>query len=352
VSYPALYRAKSTRWTGNALRTLVPQVFGEAEVEITSYLNEPTTGMGWVMFQGGDPEFPVWLGPLTSTTTSADGASIFITRDYRWLNQVTETDPGDGRVKVDNLDPALATEVYISAYDLSDTAFITLLSLTTDDLIAVYLSGDITTRIEYTLTGPPVNNNGWFTIPVAVGANHGFAPGTPGNNAAVKVTVQTTGSGGGGGGGGGSSDEVWVGPSAPTGDQELWVDTYNAPGAGITTAWKTLTLQNSWMADASYQTPQYRKVGDRVELRGQMVKTAATSPTGQYPFIVSESGHQPPVTLYVSGVAYQSTPYTPDATSIARMAIFASGQGFLNEITPSRINPSISLNSISWSVTP
>jgi hypothetical protein len=179
--------------------------------------------MGWVMFQGGDPEFPVWLGPLTSTAAAAvavdDGASIFITRDYRWVNQVTATDPTSGRVKVNNLDPALATEVYVSAYDLGGTAYLTLLSLTTGDLLAIYIDGDVTTRIEYKLTGPVVNNTTWLTVPVALGVNHGFASGTPGNNAPVKVTVQTTGSVL-------APNEVYIGPTEPTDPNvELWYDT-------------------------------------------------------------------------------------------------------------------------------
>jgi hypothetical protein len=183
--------------------------------------------MGWVMFQGGDPEFPVWLGPLTSTAVAAaadDGASVFITRDYRWVNTTAATDPTSGRIKVNNLDPALATEAYVSAYDLGGTAYLTLLSLTTGDLFAVYISGDVTTRIEYKLTGPVVNNTTWLTVPVSLGANHGFASGTPGNNTPVKVTVQTTGS---------APpptitvpDEVWIGPTEPTDPNvELWYDT-------------------------------------------------------------------------------------------------------------------------------
>jgi hypothetical protein len=228
VAYPSLYRAKAVSIRSGAVEAFVPQVFGESTITITDSLGAlpVAPGMGWVFFQAGNPEFPVWSSGLGSGNGNGDGQ------------------------------------------------------------------------------------------------------------------------------GAGVNDEVWIGPSAPPGEQELWVDTDEEPGAGITTAWKTLTLQNSWLADASYQTPQYRKVGDRVELRGQMVKTAATSPTGQYPFMLSEAAHQPPTTLFFGGVAYQSTPYAPDVTSTARLAVLSSGQGYLAEITPARINPSISLNSISWSVTP
>lgn len=226
MSYPSLYRAKAVSIRSGAVDVFVPQVFGETTITITEALGTLPTApsMGWVFFQAGNPEFPVWSSGLG------------------------------------------------------------------------------------------------------------------------------TGAGNGDGQGAGVNDEVWVGPAEPPGEQELWVDTDDEPGAGITTAWKTIALQNSWVADATYQTPQYRKVGDRVELRGNMKLTTATSPTGQYPFIISDSGHQPPSMLFVMGVAHQSTPYAPDVTSIARFVVFTSGQLFLNEINPTRINPTVSLNNISWSV--
>jgi hypothetical protein len=223
VSYPSLYRAKAVQFDGTTLIAYVPQVFGDVTIEITDLIGEVEPGMGWVMFQAGNPEFPVWMSGVFAGTAFEgevdEGGSIFITRDYRWLNNVTATDPGSGRVKVNNLDPALATEVYISAYDMNSTAYLTLLSLTAGDLFAVYLSGNVGTRIEYTMSGPAVNNTGWLTIPVSVGANYGFASGTPGNNAQVKVTVQTTGTTL-------APNEVWISPNEPTDPAvELWYDT-------------------------------------------------------------------------------------------------------------------------------
>lgn len=245
MPYPSLYRAKAVQYDGTTLTAYVPQVFGDVTIQITDLIGDVEPGMGWVLFQAGNPEFPVWMSGVSVTNVFGpgeggdDSASIFITRDYRWVNQVTATDPGHGKVKVNNLDPALATAVYLSLYDDSDTAYLTALSLTTGDLIAVYLSGDVNTRIEYTLTGPIVNNGGgqWATIPVSLGANHGFASGTPGNNAAVKVTIETTGSAP-------SApvvvpDEVWVSPTAPTDAAvELWYDS-DAPTPSAVDRWNS-----------------------------------------------------------------------------------------------------------------
>jgi hypothetical protein len=52
------------------LRLLVPQILGEAVTEWAwpmdaagSHANIPDVGQGvWVMFEGGDPSFPIWTG--------------------------------------------------------------------------------------------------------------------------------------------------------------------------------------------------------------------------------------------------------------------------------------------------
>lgn len=55
--------------TGGRVKAYIPQVFGDTEVTITAYLGGAPTepGMGWVFFQAGNPEFPVWadVGVIT-----------------------------------------------------------------------------------------------------------------------------------------------------------------------------------------------------------------------------------------------------------------------------------------------
>ena len=318
----------------------VPQVFGDTTITISNFLGTPEVGRGWVTFQAGDPEHPVWLSGLgASSGGGGEGASIFITRDYRWVNQVTATNPGSGKIKVNNLDPALATEVYISAYDLDGTAYITALSLTTGDLFAVYLSGDVSTRVEYTVSAAIINNSGWLTIPVTLASNLGLRPGVPGNNAAVKVVVQTTGVGGAG--------EVYLGTSPPTDPGvELWYDTdATAPlpaAANVTFApvgtiaatnaqtaiaevatdaaaalaaataaapWISLTLTAPWNHYAGpYGPTYYRKVGDIVYLRGiisggALGSNVCTLPVGyrpQYEPIITTAAYQGVAEIRVS----------------------------------------------------
>ena len=62
MPYPSLYRAKAVSIRSGSVEAFVPQVFGETTVTITDFLgvtpSAPT--MGWVFFQAGNPEFPVW----------------------------------------------------------------------------------------------------------------------------------------------------------------------------------------------------------------------------------------------------------------------------------------------------
>lgn len=88
--YAGIYRAKALGWRPGVLTALVPQVFGDITIEITQFTGEAPQGteMGWVYFESGDPEHPVWsskvaggdldsLGDVdTSTTPPADGQGL------------------------------------------------------------------------------------------------------------------------------------------------------------------------------------------------------------------------------------------------------------------------------------
>lgn len=62
MTFPSLYRAKAVNVRSGAIEAFVPQVYGETTITITDALGNlpdvPT--MGWVFFQAGNPEFPVW----------------------------------------------------------------------------------------------------------------------------------------------------------------------------------------------------------------------------------------------------------------------------------------------------
>ena len=207
-----------------SVRCQVPQIFAEETVTCLDIIGSlPAEGtVGWVSFESGVPDRPIWMSGLGGGVDSVldevfvgnddpgikkDGYEIwydpdavpdtsggaFVTRGYRWSTNTARTDPGHGIVKVNNLNPAIATEMYISVYDLGDIAFLTILQMKPGDFIDVYLNGDVSTRIEYTLRAPFVNNGGqWLLVPVSVVANYGFATGTPSNNAQVNVSITNT----------------------------------------------------------------------------------------------------------------------------------------------------------------
>ena len=72
MPYASIYRAKAIKITGNTLTAYVPQVFGDVEITVTDFLGTPAIGMGWVFFQGGDPEHPVWTSGLGGGGTVSD----------------------------------------------------------------------------------------------------------------------------------------------------------------------------------------------------------------------------------------------------------------------------------------
>ena len=62
---PGVYRAKAVKLDGKALTTYVPQIFGDTSISILDIAGDPPAtfpAMGWVTFQSGLSEAPVWLG--------------------------------------------------------------------------------------------------------------------------------------------------------------------------------------------------------------------------------------------------------------------------------------------------
>lgn len=89
MAYPSIYRAKAIQFDGTTLSAYVPQVFGDVTIEITEFIGDVGAGMGWVLFQAGNPEFPVWLG---STTTPSTGPATPAVNEV-WVGPDEPTDP-------------------------------------------------------------------------------------------------------------------------------------------------------------------------------------------------------------------------------------------------------------------
>lgn len=91
ASFPSVYRARAVHINGAAIDVFVPQVFGETAIVVSEYLGGPPEepGMGWVVFQGGNPEFPVWAGNLASGGTGGTGGGT----DEVWVGPSEPTIP-------------------------------------------------------------------------------------------------------------------------------------------------------------------------------------------------------------------------------------------------------------------
>lgn len=91
ASFPSVYRARAVQINGLLIDVFVPQVFGETSITITEYLGGPPTepGLGWVVFQGGNPEFPVWAGNLASGASGGSGGGT----DEVWIGPTIPSDP-------------------------------------------------------------------------------------------------------------------------------------------------------------------------------------------------------------------------------------------------------------------
>lgn len=71
MPFPSLYRARATHVNqdpkpdgSTTVVVYVPAVFGEESILISDAVGSLPTSpeMGWVLFQAGNPEFPVWVG--------------------------------------------------------------------------------------------------------------------------------------------------------------------------------------------------------------------------------------------------------------------------------------------------
>lgn len=61
-NYPGVYRARALQVQGGVITAYVPQVFGDTPISITEVVGGMPDGPsnGWVMFESGWPDFPVW----------------------------------------------------------------------------------------------------------------------------------------------------------------------------------------------------------------------------------------------------------------------------------------------------
>ena len=159
----------------------------------------------WVVdWDGG--QFPVvnnqWLhgqnGQVVWAPITADDVIGLTTRyqsNWAFDNSTTAADPGNGDIRVDNVDWAKAGNVYISKNDQSNTDYTNVFTqVGIGDNIIVQEQSDATKVQRYEVNGNPVNHTTWWTFPIVNTSGTGATPG----RAATLVVVFSIQKGAGG----------------------------------------------------------------------------------------------------------------------------------------------------------
>ena len=100
---------------------------------------------------------------------SAIGAGASFSLEWRFSTSIVASDPGSGRFRYDDITLASVTNIYFD--DFADSGFDvgTVFSLlAAGSKIYIQENDSSTSAVLFTVTGSPVDNIGWWTIPVSV----------------------------------------------------------------------------------------------------------------------------------------------------------------------------------------
>lgn len=80
MAFEGTYRAKCVRVDGDVITLYIPQVFATTQVTTSSRTGaKPAPGdTGWVMFEGGQAQYPVWVSSTGATAGSTDDDVIYL----------------------------------------------------------------------------------------------------------------------------------------------------------------------------------------------------------------------------------------------------------------------------------
>ena len=219
AEYPSIYRAKAVKLDGTRLTAYVPQVFGDTTVTIEDYVGGlPTTfpEMGWVSFQSGLADMPVWFGQ--GQGNGEHTTDTILLSAYWQYSGVPTPPPNSGQIRTNSP----LTTMWVHEQDEGGFDRSAGLDLIEEDQLITVRSSDGGTAV-LRVTGPPVDSGNYRAFPVTL--DSGDTEAKKGTKIQLLITV-AAGGGNGGGGGGTVTDVVHVGADAPTdSDIELWWDT-------------------------------------------------------------------------------------------------------------------------------
>lgn len=132
----------------------------------------------WVSVGGGTVSWGSITGDINTQTdlSNALGAKGAVGIDYTFLADTTATDPLNGGIKLNNADPALATEMYVSANSGAGNTLTRFWNgYQKGDLLKMLEVGGNFSFTSYEITASPVNNTSWYTVGIAALENIGGA---------------------------------------------------------------------------------------------------------------------------------------------------------------------------------
>jgi hypothetical protein len=91
------------------------------------------------------------------------------TRDWLYSDVEVAADPGAGYLRMDHFNPPAVTELYVDTVDADGADQLAALqTLAVDDVVELNDAVDSSSWARYTIGAVPVDNTGWFTIPVGL----------------------------------------------------------------------------------------------------------------------------------------------------------------------------------------
>lgn len=172
MNYPGLYPAKAVHIEEGVVEAFVPQVFGTASIRITEFLGGPPVrpGMGWLFFQVGNPEYPVWVDVAAGGGEGPPGPPGASTSLFEYnYGSGTVPPPQQGAFRTNTASAGVATVLWVHRLDFGGTDRKPLLMLgETGSKFYVQDVDNADSFVVYNLTAHAIDSGDYVTMNVAV----------------------------------------------------------------------------------------------------------------------------------------------------------------------------------------
>lgn len=177
-----------------------------------------------------------WVGPSgaagtngTNGTNGANGVNGAISLNYKWINDVSGSNPGVGYVKVNNANVASATNLYINLTDANSISVAGVLAYMGNStnpvksIITITKKGTPTVFAHYSVTSATIIGAGtYYVVAVTPLSSSSTAPFTLNDDVVFSFSiVGNQGANGSGGTAGPTGPQGPIGPQGPAGSANL-----------------------------------------------------------------------------------------------------------------------------------